>query len=124
MATIPELTLHTPAFSTEPTRAHNLLIFCKNRTNDTAFQEKKHVSVDYDHGKHVVSTRLCGLRKDDIPKRYRLRVEGDRFQKDWAVSEVADRVSELDHWDDIEGLLNRWVGRFARKNFPILMKVR
>jgi hypothetical protein len=79
--------------------------------------------VDYDKGKHEVSTRVSGLRKADIPRRYRLRVQGDRSQKDWTVSEVVDKILKLDHRDDIDGLLNRWVGRFARKNFSVLIRV-
>ena len=113
------LKLTTPA---EPVRP-GISVRCKTSGNDSAFQEKKKVSVDYDQGKHEVSTHLSGLRKDDIPKRYRLRVQGDRFQKDWALSEVVDRVSELTHWEDINGVLNHWVGRFARKNFPLLIRV-
>lgn len=100
------------------------VVLCGKPGDESKFQEKKHVSVDYDRGKHEVHTRLSGLRKADIPKRHRLRVENDRFQKDWTVSEVADRVSELHHpREEVEGLLNRWVGRFARKNFPLLIKV-
>lgn len=79
--------------------------------------------VDYDEGRHEVSTRVSGLRKKDIPRRHRIRVEADRFQKDWTVSEVVEKVLELKHWEDVQGVLNRWVGRFARKNFPILIKV-
>lgn len=79
--------------------------------------------VDYDEGRHEVSTRVSGLRKEDVPRRYRIRVEADRFQKDWTVSEVVEKVLELKHWEDVQGVLNRWVGRFARKNFPLLIKV-
>ncbi|KAL5539473.1 hypothetical protein UlMin_042961 [Ulmus minor] len=104
------------------THRSQTLILCKKPKSASAFEEKKQVSVDYDHAKHEVTTRLGGLRKADIPKRYRLRVERDPFQKDWAVSEVADRVSELHRSEDVEGVLNRWVGRFARKNFPFLIK--
>ncbi|TYG71638.1 hypothetical protein ES288_D05G413400v1 [Gossypium darwinii] len=109
-----------------PTSTHSTpsksLIICKKRNNDTAFEEHKSGFVDYDKGQHEVSTRVSGLRKAHIPKRYRLRVEGDRFQKDWTISEVVDRVLELNHWENVEPVLNRWVGRFARKNFPFLIK--
>ncbi|KAG4204180.1 hypothetical protein ERO13_A04G032500v2 [Gossypium hirsutum] len=109
-----------------PTSTHSTtsksLILCKKRNNDTAFEEHKSGFVDYDKGQHEVSTRVSGLRKAHIPKRYRLRVEGDRFQKDWTISEVVDRVLELNHWENVEPVLNRWVGRFARKNFPFLIK--
>lgn len=93
------------------------------KKNDTAFKETKQGFVDYDGGKHEVSTRVSGLRREDIPQHYRLRVEGRRFQKNWTVSEVVDMVLMHNLWEDIEGLLNRWVGRFARKNFPALIRV-
>lgn len=95
----------------------------KKKKNDAAFKETKQGFVDYDSGKHEVSTRISGLRKQDIPQHYRLRVEGRRFQKNWTVSEVVDMVLVLNLWEDIEGLLNHWVGRFARKNFPVLIRV-
>lgn len=98
------------------------LVFSKKAKNEEAFKEKKIGVVDYDKGKHNVSVQLSGLRKDDIPKRYRLRVEGDRFQKDWAISEVVEKILKLNHWDNIESVLNCWVGRFARKNFPVLIR--
>ncbi|MBA0754702.1 hypothetical protein Gogos_019852, partial [Gossypium gossypioides] len=89
-----------------PTSTHSTLskslILCKKRNNDTAFEEHKSGFVDYDKGQHEVSTRVSGLRKAHIPKRYRLRVEGDRFQKDWTISEVVDRVLELNHWENVE----------------------
>lgn len=88
-----------------------------------AFQEKKSVSVNYDRGEHEVSVRVGGLRKADIPRRYRNRVENDRFQKDWSVSEVVDRLMALNRWEEVDGVLNSWVGRFARKNFPVLIRV-
>ncbi|RYR51812.1 hypothetical protein Ahy_A06g026785 isoform B [Arachis hypogaea] len=97
-------------------------IFCKKKSSKTAFEETKQGFVDYDRGQHDVSDRLSGLRKDDIPGRYRVRVAGDRFQRDWTVSEVVDQVLALTPRDDIDGLLNRWVGRFARKNFPYLIR--
>ncbi|KAK1277599.1 Pentatricopeptide repeat-containing protein [Acorus gramineus] len=79
--------------------------------------------VDYDAGKHVPpSEEVVGVRKDSIPSRYRLRVAGDQSQRDWTVSEVARRVLELNHWEDIDGVLNCWVGRFARRNFPLLIR--
>ncbi|XP_017614848.1 pentatricopeptide repeat-containing protein At2g41720-like [Gossypium arboreum] len=105
-----------------PTSTHSTtsksLILCKKRNSDTAFEEHKSGFVDYDK----VSTQVSGLRKAHIPKRYRLRVEGDRFQKDWTISAVVDRVMELSHWENVEPVLNRWVGRSARKNFPFLIK--
>lgn len=99
------------------------LIICKNSKNETAFEERKQVSVDYDNGKHEIRTLVNGLRKHDIPRRYRLRVEGERFQKDWTVTEVVQRILKLQRSGDVEALLNCWVGRFSRKNYPALMKV-
>ncbi|KAK2975136.1 hypothetical protein RJ640_010816, partial [Escallonia rubra] len=105
------------------TSSNNALkIRCKKPKNEDAWVKKKRVHVDYDKGEHQVSVHLSGLRKEDLTKRFRLRVEGDRFQKDWAVSEVAQKISRLNHWEDIDGLLNRWAGRFARKNFPVLIR--
>lgn len=98
-------------------------ISCKKKSDKIAFKETKEGFVDYDRGLHEVSTKISGLRKDNIATRYRLRVAGNRFQKDWTVSEVADLVLSLDLSDDIDGLLNRWIGRYARKNFPYLIKV-
>lgn len=117
-------TVSQPPFL-NPTRSRTRIV-CKKPANNSssAFQEKKQVSVDYDRGTHHISTRIPGLTKQHIPKHHRLRVETERFQKEWAVSDVVDRVYKLRHWDDIEGLLNRWVGRFARKNFPVLIKVK
>ena len=99
------------------------LIICKNSKNESAFEETKQVLVDYDNGKHEVRTLVNGLRKLDIPRRYQLRVGGERFQKDWTVTEVVQRILKLQRYGDVEALLNCWVGRFARKNYPALMKV-
>ncbi|KAE9465924.1 hypothetical protein C3L33_02159, partial [Rhododendron williamsianum] len=85
-------------------------------------KEKKKVFVDYDEGSHNVSVQLSGIRKADLPQHKRVRVAGERFQKDWSICEVVQRVLGTKHWEDIEGLLNRWVGRFARKNFPVLIR--
>lgn len=123
MATTPNPTLLKLSHSPETTRSKTVIL-CKKPKNESAFKEKKQVSVDYDKGQHEVSIRVSGLRKSDIPRRYRLRVEGDRFQKDWTVSEVVDKILKLEHGDDVDSLLNQWVGRFARKNFPLLMRVR
>lgn len=115
---------HLPLLHNPTPSAFKPKILCKNSKNDAAFVEKKSGFVDYDKGIHHVSTQVSGIRKDQIPQRYRIRVQGDRFQKDWSVSQVVQKVLELDHKsDDVEGLLNRWVGRFARKNFPLLIKV-
>lgn len=93
------------------------------KTSSDALQEKKSVYVNYDRGEHEVSVRVSGFRKADIARRYRVRVENDRFQNDWSVTEVADRLVALNRWEEVDGVLNSWVGRFARKNFPILISV-
>lgn len=98
------------------------LIICKNSKNESAFEERKQVLVDYDNGKHEIRNLVNGLRKLDIPRRYQLRVEGERFQKDWTVTEVVQRILKLQRHGDVEALLNCWVGRFSRKNYPALMK--
>lgn len=110
--------------SAHPISSKPFTVRCKKKPDSPPpFEASKSGFVDYDTGQHEVSTQVTGLRKSDIPKRYRLRVEGDRFQKDWTVSQVVGKVLELDHWEDVGGVLNHWVGRFARKNFPSLIKV-
>lgn len=99
-------------------------IHCSKLKNSDQYKEIKKAQVDYDAGTHRLHTSISGLRKSDLPKRNRLRVEGDRFQKDWSLSEVVDMVLKLHHWEDIESVLNRWAGRFARKNFPLLIRVK
>ncbi|KAM3234630.1 pentatricopeptide repeat-containing protein [Capsicum annuum] len=89
----------------------------------TTFDKKRQASVDYDKGTHKLTVKINGFRKSDLPKHQRLRVENDRFQKDWAVSEVVEKIMKMNCWEeDVEGVLNCWVGRFSRKNFPILIK--
>lgn len=100
------------------------LISCSKREGDDPWEKKKVVFVDYDEGTHRVATQVSGLGRDDIPKRFRLRVDGDRMQRDWKISEVVDQVLKLNHWEDVEGVLNGWAGRFARRNFPVLIRVR
>ncbi|KAK6149140.1 hypothetical protein DH2020_016665 [Rehmannia glutinosa] len=114
---------HQPPFFTRHSKPHppaksiTLTIYCSKLKNPDPFKEKKHAQVDYDAGTHNLSTRISGIRKSDLPKRHRLRVEGDRFQKDWTVSEVVEKIIKLNHWEDVEGVLNRWAGRLhARHN--------
>ncbi|GFP92215.1 pentatricopeptide repeat-containing protein at2g41720 [Phtheirospermum japonicum] len=120
---------HHPPFFTghrkphrPPSKVVTLKIYCSKPKNANLFKENKQAQVDYDAGTYKLSTGISGIRKSDLPKRHRLRIEGDRFQKDWSVSEVVERIIELNHWEDIEGVLNRWAGRFARKNFPVLIR--
>ncbi|KAG6418978.1 hypothetical protein SASPL_121186 [Salvia splendens] len=98
-------------------------IHCSKLKNSDPYKEIKQAQVDYDAGTHRLHTSISGLRKSDLPKRNRLRVEGDHFQKDWSLSEVVDMVLKLHHWEDIESVLNRWAGRFAGKNFPLLIRI-
>lgn len=96
-----------------------ILRCCSDETNT-----KKLVGfVDYDRGERQVSVHVSGVRKSDLPKRYQLRVQGDRFQKDWPISELVSKILKLNQREDIDGLLNRWTGRFSRKNYPILIRV-
>ncbi|KAK7815342.1 pentatricopeptide repeat-containing protein [Quercus suber] len=48
--------------------------------------------------------------------------QADRFQRDWTLSEVVHEILRLRPHDDVEGLLNHWIGCFARKNFPLLIR--
>nr|CAD1821943.1 unnamed protein product [Ananas comosus var. bracteatus] len=83
----------------------------KSPPHPPPWAERKLVgSVDYDEGRRRVSGEVAGVRKDGIPARHRLRVEGSRWQRDWKVSEVAERVLGLDHWEDVDGVLNCWPG--------------
>ncbi|KAK6941818.1 Pentatricopeptide repeat [Dillenia turbinata] len=113
---------NSPNRNSTPKSQTKTLILCKKADKKQAWDEKKSAFVDYDKGKHEVRVEVSGLRKEDIPKRYRLKVEYDRFQKDWSISKVVERVVRLNHWDDIDGVLNQWIGRFSRKNFPVLIK--
>lgn len=86
----------------------------------TVVGEKVVVSVDYDKGRHRLAVQVSGVGRDRVPAKYRLRAAGS---EDWTVSEVVERILRLKHWEDLDGVLNRWAGRFARKNFPLLIRV-
>lgn len=118
----PKIVINLYGGTSEPTGRSNV-IRCKKLGKDEALREEKSGFVDYDKGERRVWTRVTGFRKNDIPRRHRLCVERDRFQKDWTVSDVAERIMELNHWESVDELLNCWIGRFARKNFPLLIKV-
>uniref|UniRef100_A0A803MAD0 PROP1-like PPR domain-containing protein n=1 Tax=Chenopodium quinoa TaxID=63459 RepID=A0A803MAD0_CHEQI len=94
----------------------------KSTKNPGKWERKKQGYVDYDKGEHHVSEHVSGLRKDDIPRRYRIKVQADKFQKDWSITQVVQKILALNTGDDIEGILNHWVGRFARKNYPVLIQ--
>ncbi|XP_047341957.1 pentatricopeptide repeat-containing protein At2g41720 [Impatiens glandulifera] len=115
-------TLYPTNLSGNRYRRRISLIVCDKTKNDEAWKEKKVGVVDYDSGHHRVTVQVSGLRKDDLQRRYKLKVSNDRFQKDWAISEVVQKILELQKWEDIDGVLNHWIGRFSRKNFPVLIK--
>ncbi|KAJ8565077.1 hypothetical protein K7X08_001537 [Anisodus acutangulus] len=94
-----------PKFKTSITLSQNH----QKPNNNKAFEEKKLAFVDYDKGTHKVTVRINGFHKSDLPKHQRLRVESDSFQKDWGIIEVVDKIMKL-------------AGRFARKNFHIIIK--
>ncbi|XP_009617024.2 pentatricopeptide repeat-containing protein At2g41720 isoform X1 [Nicotiana tomentosiformis] len=126
MATIQNSQIFPQPNPTFKTHFRTVITVCQKQQkpqNKKPFEEKKLASVDYNKGTHKVTVKINGFRKSDLPKHQKLRVQSDRFQKDWAISEVVEKIMKLNPWDDdIEGLLNCWVGRFARKNFPNLIK--
>ncbi|KAH9614349.1 hypothetical protein KSS87_021935, partial [Heliosperma pusillum] len=98
------------------------IISQKSTKNPEKWERKKQVHVDYDKGEHHVTEHVSGFRKEDIPSRYRIKVQADRFQKDWSVTQVVQKIMVLDVRDDIDGVLNHWVGRFSKKNYALLIK--
>ncbi|KAL6639046.1 hypothetical protein ACP70R_022776 [Stipagrostis hirtigluma subsp. patula] len=82
------------------------------------------VSVDLDRGRRTARAQVDGVGAASLPARHRLRVEGSRWQRDWKVSEVAARVLALPRADAraVDAVLNCWAGRFARRNFPLLIR--
>lgn len=57
-----------------------------------------------------------------VPAKYKKR-QLNANQEVWTPREVVSRVLALNHWEDIDGVLNCWLGRFNRKNFPALISV-
>ncbi|KAG2241327.1 hypothetical protein Bca52824_096690 [Brassica carinata] len=106
----PDLTRVTHLVVTPPESSRAYRPRAAAKTSD-ALQEKKSVYVNYDRGGYEVSVRVSGFRKADIARRYRVRVENDRFQKDWSVTEVAERLVALNRWEEVDGVLNSWIGR-------------
>ena len=82
-------------------------------------------SVDLDRGRRAARADVDGLRAASLPARHRRRVEGTRWQRDWKVSEAAARVLALPPTDAhaVDAVLNCWAGRYARRNFPLLIRV-
>jgi hypothetical protein len=80
------------------------------------------VSVDLDRGRRSSRAEVDGVGAASLSARHRLRAEGTRWQRDWKVSEVAARVLALPR-ADADAVLNCWAGRFARRNFPLLIRV-
>jgi hypothetical protein len=58
-----------------------------------------------------------------VPSRYKKRYKKEEGQEMWSPREVVLQILALNHWDDIDGILNHWMGRFNRKNFPPLIAV-
>ena len=83
------------------------------------------VSVDLDRGRRTARAEVAGVRAASLPARHRWRVEGTRWQRDWKVSEAAARVLALPPADAhaVDAVLNCWAGRYARRNFPLLIRV-
>ena len=83
------------------------------------------VSVDLDRGRRAARAEVDGVRAASLPARHRRRVEGTRWQRDWKVSEAAARVLALPPADAhaVDAVLNCWAGRYARRNFPLLIRV-
>ena len=83
------------------------------------------MSVDLDRGRRAARADVDGLRAASLPARHRRRVEGTRWQRDWKVSEAAARVLALPPVDAhaVDAVLNSWAGRYARRNFPLLIRV-
>jgi hypothetical protein len=88
-------------------------------------ERRPSVSVDYDRGRRTARVEVDGVGADALPSRHRQRVEGSRWQRDWKVSQVAARVLALPPADAhaVDAVLNCWAGRFARRNFPLLIRV-
>nr|BAD37933.1 hypothetical protein [Oryza sativa Japonica Group] len=84
------------------------------------------VSVDYDRGQREARAEVEGVGAVAFPARHRLRVEGSRWQRDWKVLEAAARVLAIPRAEAgaVDAVLNCWAGRFARGNFPLLIRVR
>ncbi|WVZ62444.1 hypothetical protein U9M48_012196 [Paspalum notatum var. saurae] len=82
------------------------------------------VSVDLDRGRRSARAEVDGVRAASLPARHRLRVEGSRWERDWKVSEAAARVLALPRPDAhaVDAVLGCWAGRFARRNFPLLIR--
>ncbi|KAJ9565397.1 hypothetical protein OSB04_001363, partial [Centaurea solstitialis] len=114
---------------------HYQLQFCKKRKKiyftkmqqqqqqQQQQQHQQEEAGDYNKGERQVSVHVSGLRKSDLSKRYRLQAD-HRFQKDWPISDLVLKILNLNQPqnDDIDGLLNRWAGRFAPNNYPLLIK--
>lgn len=104
----------------KPSEKHTIRC-CSDKPNNN---KKLTGFVDYNKGERQVSVHVTGFTKSDLPKRQRLYVQGDRFQKDWAISQLVFKTLKINRCEDVDGLLNQWVGRFAHKNYPILIRVR
>jgi len=75
------------------------------------------------HKKEDDARSAAAFTISKVPSRYKKRYEKEEGQEMWSPREVVLQILTLNHWDDIDGILNHWMGRFNRKNFPPLIAV-
>jgi hypothetical protein len=75
------------------------------------------------HEKEDDARSAAAFTMSKVPSRYKKRYKKEEGQEMWSPREVVLQILALNHWDDIDGILNHWMGRFNRKNFPPLIAV-
>jgi hypothetical protein len=75
------------------------------------------------HKKEDDARSAAAFTMSKVPSRYKKRYKKEEGQEIWSPREVVLQILALNHWDDIDGILNHWMGRFNRKNFPPLIAV-
>jgi hypothetical protein len=75
------------------------------------------------HKKEDDARSAAAFTISKVPSRYKKRHKKEEGQEMWSPREVVLQILTLNHWDDIDGILNHWMGRFNRKNFPPLIAV-
>jgi hypothetical protein len=75
------------------------------------------------HKKEDDARSAAAFTLSKVPSRYKKRYKKEEGQEMWSQREVVLQILTLNHWDDIDGILNHWMGRFNRKNFPPLIAV-
>jgi hypothetical protein len=73
------------------------------------------------HKKEDDARSAAAFTMSKVPSRYKKRYKKEEGQEIWSPREVVLQILALNHWDDIDGILNHWMGRFNRKNFPPLI---